>query len=283
MQVARSVSELQAAVRVARRARKTVGCVPTMGALHDGHRSLVAASVEQCDFTVVTIFVNPSQFAPTEDLDQYPRTFEADCQLCTVAGADLIYAPEVASLYPEGFSTWVTVEGVSATLEGASRPTHFRGVTTIVLKLLNLVQPDVAFFGAKDYQQQTLIRRMVRDLDVPVEIVVCPTVREADGLAMSSRNRYLSPEERRSALVLSQCLALIESRLQGGSTDISKIEAECLTQLAATPSVIPDYVQLCDPDTLVHLDCPQPRIVALIAARVGNTRLIDNRVIVGQP
>ncbi|MEZ6058452.1 MAG: pantoate--beta-alanine ligase [Planctomycetaceae bacterium] len=202
--VVRTVDELREAIRVARRAGQSVGCVPTMGALHAGHRSLVAASAERCDFSVVTIFVNPTQFAPTEDLEKYPRTFDEDLQLCSATGADLVYAPEVASLYPPGYSTWVTVEGVSETLEGASRPTHFRGVTTIVMKLFNLVQPDVAFFGAKDYQQQTLIRRMVKDLDLPVEIVVCPTVREVDGLAMSSRNRYLTPDEHaRSALSLS--------------------------------------------------------------------------------
>lgn len=250
-----------------------------MGALHSGHLSLIEASKQRCDLHVVTLFVNPTQFAPTEDLTKYPRPLEADLAKCRETGANIVFVPDVSIMYPPGFNTWVTVDGPTARWEGASRPTHFRGVTTIVMKLFQLVQPDFAFFGAKDYQQQTIIRMMVRDLDVPVEIIVCPTVREPDGLALSSRNVYLSPEERQSGLLLSRSLKNAAQHLQSGERDIAAVQNEMAALLRSDPRVQLDYAVLADPDTLEPLTEVQPRMVALVAAKVGTTRLIDNTLI----
>ena len=273
------IPELRHAVATARLSGCTIGCVPTMGALHAGHVSLIEECRRRTDFVVATIFVNPSQFAPHEDLSKYPRPLERDLQMCRDAGANLVYVPEVPALYPPGFQTWVSVEEISKPLEGTFRATHFRGVTTIVLKLFNIVQPDVACFGAKDYQQQTIIRRMVTDLDLPVEVVVCPTVREPDGLALSSRNVYLSRKERMIALSLSQSLALAQERLDAGQRDLASISQAMRAPLQAHPEIQIDYVVIADPDSLVELTSPQSTMVALIAARVGATRLIDNRVL----
>lgn len=250
-----------------------------MGALHAGHLSLVEECRRHADFIVVTIFVNPTQFGPGEDLQRYPRPVEADLQACQQAGVHAVYMPEIASLYPPDYDTWVSVDGLSAILEGEFRPTHFRGVTTIVLKLLHIVQPDLACFGAKDYQQQSMIRRMVEDLNVPVEIVVGPTIREPDGLALSSRNVYLSDEERRSALALFQALERAERALIEGDTDIRAVERAMTDHLRSRPGVEPQYAVIRDPDTLAELDSPRPEMVALVAAKVGQTRLIDNRTI----
>lgn len=277
--VTASIPEVRQAVATARVNGCTIGCVPTMGALHAGHMSLVAECRKRTDFVVATIFVNPSQFAPHEDLTKYPRPLERDLQLCREAGVNLVFVPEVPALYPPGFQSWVTVEEVTRPLEGLFRATHFRGVATIVLKLFNIVQPDVSCFGAKDYQQQTMIRRMVCDLDLPVEIVVCPTVREPDGLAMSSRNVYLSPQERSSARALSRSLQMGQDRLEAGERDISRLVEEMRAVLTVHPEITIDYVSLSDPDTLIELIEPQSEMVALIAARVGSTRLIDNRVL----
>ena len=273
------IPELRHAVATARLSGCTIGCVPTMGALHAGHVSLMEECRRRTDFVVATIFVNPSQFAPQEDLSKYPRPLERDLQMCRDAGANLVYIPEVPALYPAGFQTWVTVEEISKPLEGTFRATHFRGVTTIVLKLFNIVQPDVACFGTKDYQQQTIIRRMVTDLDLPVEVVVCPTVREPDGLALSSRNVYLSKKERTIALSLSQSLAMAQQRLDAGERDLAAITQAMQAKLQAHPEIQIDYVVIADPDSLLELTKPQPSMVALIAARVGTTRLIDNRVL----
>lgn len=277
--VTASIPEVRQAVATARVNGCTIGCVPTMGALHAGHMSLVEECRKRTDYVVATIFVNPSQFAPQEDLTKYPRPLERDLQLCREVGVNLVFVPEVPALYPPGFQSWVTVEEVTKPLEGLFRATHFRGVATIVLKLFNIVQPDVSCFGAKDYQQQTMIRRMVRDLDLPVEIVVCPTVREPDGLAMSSRNVYLSSQERASALALSRALQLGQDRLEAGERDLSRLVAEMRSVLTVHPKITVDYVSLSDPDTLIELTEPQAEMVALIAARVGPTRLIDNRVL----
>lgn len=279
MTVTGEIAELRSLVSTARQRGCRIGCVPTMGALHAGHLSLVEECRKHVDFVVTTIFVNPSQFAAGEDLEKYPRPVEADLQACAGAGVDIVYMPEIPSLYPPGYETWVSVDRLSTILEGAIRPTHFKGVTTIVLKLFNLVQPDVACFGAKDYQQQALIRRMVRDLNVPIEIIVCPTVRDPDGLAMSSRNVYLTPEERESALALSQALALAEERLRGGTREIATVERSMLDHMASFAGVTPQYAVLRDPDTLAELTLPQSAMVALVAAKVGETRLIDNRTI----
>lgn len=271
--------ELRRCVRRARQAGRTIGCVPTMGALHAGHVSLMSAARQRCDFNVATIFVNPTQFAPQEDLSKYPRPVEQDLKACREAGMDLVFMPQIPDMYPAGFSTWVTVEDLSTRWEGASRPTHFRGVTTIVMKLFQLVQPDVSFFGQKDYQQQLLIRRMVRDLDVPVEIVTCPTVREPDGLALSSRNVYLSPEERLSARALSQALRFAEEQLRSGERQMTNLQAAMRETLRSQPFIQPDYAAIADADTLEPITEPRPRMVVLIAARVGTTRLIDNCVV----
>jgi pantoate--beta-alanine ligase len=273
------IAELRRALAAARKDGHRIGCVPTMGALHQGHISLMERARQSADVVVATIFVNPSQFGPNEDLSNYPRPLEADLNACREAGVDVVYLPSVESLYPTGFSTWVTVDGLSSTLEGEVRPDHFRGVATIVLKLLNIVQPDVACFGQKDYQQQALIRRMVRDLDVPVQIITCPTVREPDGLALSSRNIYLNPVERRAATVLSRGLRMAEVQLRGGNPDVAAVAANVRALLAAEPLVKPDYVAIVDPDSLTPLEQPQPRMAVLLAARVGSTRLIDNCLI----
>jgi pantoate--beta-alanine ligase len=210
MKVCAIISEARAACRIARESRKRLGLVPTMGALHEGHLSLIRAAKAQCDAVAVSIFVNPTQFGPGEDLSKYPRQFERDCRLLEKEGVDILFAPAVAEMYPEAGVTWVLVEGLSEKLDGRSRPGHFRGVTTIVAKLFHIVEPDAAFFGQKDAAQLAVIRRMVRDLNFPVEIVACPIMRESDGLAMSSRNSYLSPEERGRALVLQRSLLRVQ-------------------------------------------------------------------------
>lgn len=279
MQVASTIAEIRDAVSAARAKGLRIGCVPTMGALHAGHLSLVELARRQSDFVVVTIFVNPTQFAPTEDLARYPRPLEEDLAKCRHASVDLVFTPEVPALYPDDFETFVTVEKISTVLEGAHRPDHFRGVATIVLKLFNIVQPDIACFGQKDYQQQALIRRMVRDLDLPIEIVIGPTVREPDGLAMSSRNAYLSGEERTAALALYRSLQLARRMIVEGQTDPADVRAAMLGELTAGELVIPDYVTIADADSLEELTAPRERMVALVAARVGSTRLIDNLLI----
>jgi pantoate--beta-alanine ligase len=279
MIVTTSPEELRQAVRAARLRGDSIGCVPTMGALHAGHLSLIDASRARCGFTVATIFVNPTQFAPHEDLSRYPRPLERDLQLCREAGADLVFLPNREAMYPPGFCTWVTVEGLSSKLEGTSRPTHFRGVTTIVMKLFQLVQPDVAFFGAKDYQQQLLIRRMTLDLDLPIEIVTCATVREPDGLAMSSRNVYLSATERQAALALSRELLATETRLHARLQTVGEAETSLRERLRGSPGIELDYAVIVDAETLEAPAADCRRVAALVAARVGTTRLIDNRVI----
>jgi pantoate--beta-alanine ligase len=270
------VDELRFEVASARKLDSSIAVVPTMGALHAGHLSLVQTAREECDFVVVTNFVNPEQFGPNEDFETYPRTLDADLNACRKLGVDLMFHPTRETIYPDDFSTFVEVKGLSDVLEGKSRPSHFRGVTTVVIKLLNLVQPDVAYFGRKDYQQQLLIRKMCRDLNVPVEICICPTVREPDGLALSSRNRYLSSAQRRSALSLSQCLLRAKNRLLAGETDVSAIRAEMQKTLESTPDVRVDYATVAHPETLEELSTPLSSMIALVAARVGESRLIDN-------
>lgn len=279
MRVAKSIIEVREAVAEARRRGGRIGCVPTMGALHEGHLSLIRECRRQADFVVVTIFVNPMQFAPHEDLEAYPRPLEDDLARCRELDVDLVFTPEVPALYPEGFQTSVSVEQLSQGLEGAHRPTHFRGVATIVSKLFNIVQPDVACFGQKDYQQQAIIRRMVRDLDMPVEIVVSPIIRDENGLALSSRNAYLSAEERRSALLLSQSLQLAADQIAAGETNLADVRAAMRELLTSDERVKPDYATIADAETLEELDEPRGDMVALVAATVGKTRLIDNLLI----
>jgi pantoate--beta-alanine ligase len=247
-----------------------------MGALHDGHLSLVEAARRETDFVVVTIFVNPTQFGPNEDLAKYPRPLKADLEKCRSAGVDLVFNPAIDTVYPGGDATFVEVPGLSEVLEGAHRPGHFRGVTTVVLKLFNMVLPDVAFFGQKDYQQQLLIRHLVDDLNVPVEIRTCPTIREADGLAMSSRNAYLNAEERHTALALSQALKIAEQSLLNDGQTPAQARARMIEHLTSTPDLVLDYATIANAHSLEELDEASGEMVALIAARVGKTRLIDN-------
>ena len=251
----------------------TVGCVPTMGALHKGHMSLVNASVDTCDVTVLTLFVNPAQFAPHEDFDQYPRTFESDCALCEAAGVDAIYAPKASSMYPEHYATYVEVERLQEGLCGGTRPHFFRGVATVVTKLFNATLPTKAFFGLKDGQQFTLIKRMARDLDMGIEVIGMPIVREDDGLAMSSRNRYLSPEERQRALCLSQALFAAEAMMREG-----ECKAEIIIQAvkAKMNGVDIDYVSLVDGNELTPVTSINGPVMLAVAATLGSTRLIDN-------
>lgn len=268
--------EMQQRALVAKRTGARIAFVPTMGFLHDGHLSLLQEGRKRGDLLVLSIFVNPTQFGPKEDLSTYPRSLERDCELARSAGTDLVFAPQAGSIYPVDASTWVNVEGLTETLCGASRPGHFRGVTTVVAKLFNLVQADVALFGSKDFQQLAVIRRMVRDLDMPVEIVGMPIVREADGLALSSRNVYLSPGERSQALVLSQAIATARQLAKAGERDASKVLASLRDLIVAQPAARIDYLQICHQDTLqdqVQIDADS---VLLLAVFIGKTRLIDN-------
>ncbi len=274
--VVRTVAELRQAVAEARRSGRTIGLVPTMGALHEGHASLIRRARAECGSVVVSVFINPTQFGPHEDLARYPRTFDADLAVCGREGADLVFAPDAAEVYPPGFRTFVEVTGLQDVLEGASRPGHFRGVATVVLKLFNMAQPDVAYFGQKDAQQVKVIRKMVRDLDVPVRLVVCPTVREADGLALSSRNAYLDAEQRRHAVVLSQALAEAKARVEAGERDAAAVRKLLAERIASAPEAVLDYAAILDAETLQPLDRLGGTVLLALAVKFGSTRLIDN-------
>lgn len=268
---------MRSLVREWQRAGKRVGFVPTMGALHEGHLSLVDVARQQCDAVVTSIFVNPTQFLPSEDLAKYPRTLEADLALLAARGVESVFAPSVEAMYPTGYSTFVEPPQVAVPLEGHCRPGHFRGVATVVLKLFEIVPADAAFFGQKDYQQSLVVRRMVRDLDVPIEIVVCPTVREADGLALSSRNRYLSPDERRQALAVSRALRAAREEAARGERSAAALRAIMRDTLHAAGIERIDYVAIADPETLDEVATLKRPAMALIACHVGTTRLIDNQ------
>ena len=276
-----TVAELRAAVKSARQRGLSIGFVPTMGALHEGHASLVQASRRECDYTVVSIFVNPTQFGPHEDFSRYPRTLDADRAILADVRADLLFVPSADEMYRPGSSTFVEPPAVAASLEGACRPGHFRGVTTVVLKLLNQVMPDAAYFGRKDFQQSAVIRQMVLDLDLNVQIVVCPTVREPDGLALSSRNRYLSATDRQAALVLSRSLRLAVELVDAGERDAATILRRMREVITTAPEVQLEYLVLVDPDTLADVSTVSRPTAALLAARLGGTRLIDNEVLGG--
>lgn len=279
LMTAQSIDEVRAAVATARRRGARVGCVPTMGALHRGHLSLIETARERCDFVVVTIFVNPTQFGPNEDYERYPRPLDDDLDACREAGVDLVFHPAPETMYPPNDSTFVELAGLSDVLEGAHRPGHFRGVATVVVKLLNIVGADISFFGQKDFQQQLLIRRMCADLFIPGEIATCPTVREPDGLALSSRNAYLTPEQRQSALALSRSLILARDLLTSGEVNVAAVREAMHAHLNAAPGVEVDYATIADPETLEETAVPLTEMVALVAARVGTTRLIDNMLI----
>ncbi len=271
-----SVVRARSAIELARREGRTIGVVPTMGALHEGHLSLVRAAREFCDFVVATIFVNPTQFGPHEDLARYPRTWESDVDHLTQEGTDLIFAPAADEIYPVGWSTWVEPPRVATTLEGEHRPGHFRGVATVVLKLFQILPVHHAFFGQKDYQQCLVIRDMVRDLNVPVELHFLPTIREPDGLAMSSRNRYLDADQRKRSLGIWRALQRARAAVAAGEMDISQLESQAADELYAAPFEQVDYCAVRDAETLEPLKRLDRPAVMLIAARIGLTRLIDN-------
>jgi pantoate--beta-alanine ligase len=282
---------MRSASRVLQGAGKRLGFVPTMGALHEGHLSLVRAARAASDVVVASIFVNPTQFGPNEDLAKYPRSFERDCEMLEREGVELLFAPTVEEMYPNAADrsarptpvTWVTVEALSSKLDGRSRPGHFRGVTTVVAKLFHIVEPDAAFFGQKDAAQVAIIRHMVRDLNLPVEIVVCPIVRESDGLAMSSRNAYLDPVQRKQALVLHRSLLRVQALANADERDATKLAAagreEFAQETAERSSVRLDYFEIVDTDTLDSVEDISGGALVAVAAFVGNTRLIDNILI----
>jgi pantoate--beta-alanine ligase len=279
MKICHTIDEMRATRHAARRKGKTVGLVPTMGALHEGHLSLVRMARAQCDLVVVSIFINPLQFGPHEDLAKYPRNFDRDRDLLEREGVEVIFAPTVEEMYPAGAITYVTVEALSDRLCGRSRPGHFRGVTTVVSKLFHIVEPDRAFFGQKDAAQSVIIRRMVRDLDIPVQVVIGPIVREPDGLAMSSRNAYLDASQRLSALVLHRSLLAVQERFDRGERKVQALIEAGKQVFAEDPSVRLDYFEIVDPETLDPVDRLSHSALVAVAAFVGKARLIDNVVL----
>ena len=274
-----TIADMKSACRAATRSGKTLGLVPTMGALHEGHLSLVRASKAHCDVTVVSIFVNPLQFGPSEDFGKYPRTLERDAALLREAEVDFLFIPEVAEMYPPAAKTYVDVEDLSSKLDGGSRPGHFRGVATVVCKLFEIARPDYAFFGQKDAAQVALLRKMVRDLDMDVIVIVCPIVREADGLALSSRNAYLNPGERKQALVLSRSLQEVKAAVEAGTRDAAKLVEIGKQVIASESGARLDYFVAVHPDTLLPVAEVSKGTLIAVAAWVGKTRLIDNLIL----
>ncbi len=276
MRIAKTIAEARAAIAELRAAGRTVGLVPTMGALHAGHISLVRAARAACGAVVVSLFVNPTQFGPNEDFSKYPRTFDADCEMLRGEGVEVLFAPPAEEMYAPGAVTFVDVEEISGRLDGESRPGHFRGVATVVAKLFNIVGPDQAFFGQKDAAQVAVLRRMVRDLNFGLELVVCPIVREPDGLAMSSRNRYLSADDRRHALVLHRALRRMEELADAGQTASDELVEAGRAVMAGEPAAQLDYLRIVDPETLEDVSDVGRGALAAVAAWVGPARLIDN-------
>jgi pantoate--beta-alanine ligase len=274
--LARSIEEVREHIAVARAKGLTVGLVPTMGALHEGHVSLLHAARAETGFVVVSIFVNPTQFGPSEDLARYPRPLEQDLAICANQKVDLVFVPEVATMYPPGFQTVVEVEQLQKVLCGPSRPGHFRGVATVVLKLFNIVQPDMAYFGQKDGQQARIIQQMVNDLDIPIEIRVCPIVREEDGLALSSRNLYLDPQQRREATVLSRALETGRKYIAGGERDAAVLLQRMRELIQTAPAATIDYIGIVDADSLQPISQLKGTVLLALAVKFGQTRLIDN-------
>lgn len=258
---------------------EVVGLVPTMGYLHEGHLALIRQAKKECGHVVVSIFVNPTQFGANEDLSKYPRDLERDLNLIAPLGVDLVWTPSPEVMYPPGYQTWVEVDALARPLEGSMRPTHFKGVTTVVAKLFNAVQPHKAYFGQKDAQQAAVIRRMVRDLNFPLEVIVCPTVREADGLAMSSRNQYLEGDDRRAAAVLFRALSAARELYEGGERSGAVLRAKMTEVLEFEPRAVVQYVSCADYDTLEELDLISGKTLLSMAVLIGRTRLIDNLVL----
>lgn len=276
MKIVKTVDEVRAQVKEWRKEGLTVGLVPTMGYLHEGHQSLIKKSVEQNDRTVVSVFVNPMQFGPTEDLESYPRDLEADAKLVESTGGDLIFNPEPEEMYKDGFCSFVNMTGLPDALCGLTRPVHFKGVCTVVNKLFNIVKPDRAYFGEKDAQQLAIIMRMVKDLNMDIEIVGCPIIREADGLAKSSRNIYLTPEERKAAVILSKAVALGKKMVADGEKDAKKIVTAMKELINSEPLAAIDYVEMVDMDTMKSIDEVKGHVLCAMAVKFGKARLIDN-------
>jgi pantoate--beta-alanine ligase len=279
MKIITTISEMQSYADELRRQGRTIGFVPTMGFLHAGHVSLMQRARQESDVVVVSIFVNPTQFGPNEDLDRYPRDEAGDHAQCEAAGVDVLFMPKASGMYPEKPSVFVTVEGIADILEGAARPGHFHGVATVVAKLFNIVKPHKAFFGQKDYQQCAVVRRMVKGLNMDVDLVVLPTVREPDGLAMSSRNSYLSADERRKAAAIYRALSAAEHLAKAGAREPEKLKNKMLAVLREAPGIVIDYVEVVDHETLEPLSSGKDVMALLVAVRIGRTRLIDNLVI----
>lgn len=279
MDIVNKISEVRQRIRNARSEGKTIGLIPTMGALHIGHASLIKAAYDKCDYVVVSIFVNPTQFGPSEDYDKYPRDLNADALVCRQNGADIIFAPTVEEMYPEELISWVTVEKITNTLCGKSRPGHFKGVTTVCAKLFNIVCPDYAFFGQKDAQQAAVINRMVTDLNMPLEIVICPTVRDSDGLATSSRNKYLTKNQRTNALLISKSLLKCLQMVQNGVHETKTLKSEIRKTLEISPDIDIQYIAITDVETLEEFDIITENALVAIAVKIGTTRLIDNVLI----
>lgn len=276
MKIAETIESVRWLVKAARSEGGEIGLVPTMGALHIGHIWLIESAVKKCDFVVVSIFVNPAQFGPGEDFEKYPRPLETDLEICRKAGVDVVFAPTQNQMYGSENFTWVNVEKLTEPLCGKSRPEHFRGVTTVCAKLFNIVEPDFAFFGQKDAQQAIVIKRMVADLNMPLEIVVCPTVRQPDGLAVSSRNQYLNEQQKKDATLIYKSLRKCREMVDAGITDTRKIITEMRKTLNQAPSIKIEYVSIVDAKTLQAIDHADRQILTAVAVRIGQARLIDN-------
>jgi len=279
MKIAKTIESIRCLIKAARRAGKTIGFVPTMGALHTGHISLIEAAKENCDFVVVSIFVNPTQFGPKEDFKKYPRPLEADLKMCRKAGVDVVFPPTPHQMYPAENLTWVNVEKLSEPLCGKFRPGHFRGVATVCAKLFNIVLPDIAYFGQKDAQQAIIIKQMVADLNMPLKIVVCPTVREKNGPAMSSRNQYLTPQQKKDAAFIYKSLQKCRQMIKQGVRNTKKITAEMRKVLRRIPSAEIQYVSIVDAETIQNIDKVAGKVLVAVAVKIGLIRLIDNIII----
>jgi pantoate--beta-alanine ligase len=279
MKVVTKINDLKLIVREFKQAGKSIGLVPTMGYLHDGHLSLIRASKKENDITVISIFVNPTQFGPNEDFDSYPRDYEGDFRKAEENGVDIVFAPEATEMYPEGYNTFIDVYGITDKMCGRSRPGHFRGVCTVVNKLFNIVEADRAYFGQKDAQQVAVVKRMVKDLNMGVEIVSCPIIREADGLALSSRNVYLSAEDRSAALVLSKSLKYAQDLVKDGEISVEKIRKLLIEYIEKEKRANIDYVEIVNAETFEDIDVIENSALIALAVRLGNTRLIDNTVL----
>ncbi len=277
MKIIRSIKQMQRVAREIAAKGQTIGLVPTMGFLHEGHLSLIRKAKKEADIVITSIFVNPAQFAPTEDLDKYPRDEKGDIKRIGSAGSEIVFIPKAADIYPDDFQTWVTVADLTQTLEGESRPTHFRGVTTIVAKLFNITRPDVAVFGMKDYQQAVVLKQMLRDLGFPIKLIIAPTVREKGGLAMSSRNKYFTPEQRREALCLYYALRTAKAMVKSGETNCRRIEKEMRAVISGhCPTAKIDYIAFTDLNTLKPLEKTAQNTICSLAVRLFKVRLIDN-------